>query len=73
MASSGEDYFNLRRKQIERKKRIITIVSMVSFLGSICFAGVSNLKQAFSEKPAPTQRGDYKVALGRLKKEVGKY
>lgn len=63
MAISGEEYLNLRSKQIQRKKRIITVISMVSFLGSIGFAGVSNLKQALSENPAPqvvSQEGSWK-------------
>ncbi|AUT02341.1 hypothetical protein CLI64_19180 [Nostoc sp. CENA543] len=38
MARSGDDYLETRKRQIERKKRIFTIVSMISFFGSTLFA-----------------------------------
>jgi cytochrome c-type biogenesis protein CcmH/NrfG len=51
MASSGEDYLVVRQKQIERKKRILTVVSVVSFLGSTVF-GVVPLVQRATQSPS---------------------
>lgn len=53
MASSGEDYLITRRKKMERRQRILTWVSFVSFFGSTAFAGVSAVQQAFQPKPKP--------------------
>ena len=50
MATSGNDYLVQRGKQIERKKRIVTYIGMVSFSGSMLFGGVNTIKQAW-EKP----------------------
>jgi cytochrome c-type biogenesis protein CcmH/NrfG len=50
MATSGDDYLVQRGKQIERKKRIVTYIGMVSFGGSMLFGGVNTIKQAW-EKP----------------------
>ncbi|QSV61494.1 MAG: tetratricopeptide repeat protein [Dolichospermum sp. DL01] len=50
MATSGNDYLVQRGKQIERKKRIVTYIGMVSFGGSMLFGGVNTIKQAW-EKP----------------------
>lgn len=52
MASSGEDYLVVRQRQIERKKRILTIVSVVSFVGSTVF-GVVQLAQRATDSPSP--------------------
>lgn len=52
MTSSWEDYASSRRKKIERRQRIVTIVSMVSFFGSGAFAVVPALQQA-SHNPKP--------------------
>ncbi|MBD2499155.1 tetratricopeptide repeat protein [Anabaena azotica] len=52
MASSGEDYLVVRQRQIERKKRILTIVSVVSFFGSTVF-GVVQLVQRSTHSPPP--------------------
>jgi cytochrome c-type biogenesis protein CcmH/NrfG len=49
MANSN-DYFVQRTKQIERKKRIVTLIGLVSFGGSMIFGGVNTIKQAW-EKP----------------------
>lgn len=54
MALSGEEYVVARRKQIERRQRLVTIVSVISFFSSIVFAGVSTLKQATSDPKPPT-------------------
>ncbi|WP_066381660.1 MULTISPECIES: tetratricopeptide repeat protein [unclassified Anabaena] len=51
MASSGEDYFVVRKRQIERKKRILTIVSIVSFVGSTAFAAIPAIQRAI-QSPA---------------------
>ena len=51
MTISGEDYVIARRKKIERRQRIVTIVSMVSFFGSGAFTVVSALQQASHPKP----------------------
>ncbi|MBD2384161.1 tetratricopeptide repeat protein [Cylindrospermum sp. FACHB-282] len=47
MAISGDDYLVKRGKQIERRKRIVTYLSIVSFGGSMLFAGVNTLQQAW--------------------------
>ena len=54
MASSGEDYLVVRQRQIERKKRILTIVSIVSFLGSTVFAVVPLVQRATQNPPPVT-------------------
>lgn len=51
MASSSNDYLVQRGKQIERKKRIITYISLFSFGGSILFGGLSTVKQAWEKPP----------------------
>ncbi|BAY37136.1 hypothetical protein NIES2111_14710 [Nostoc sp. NIES-2111] len=51
MASSGEDYLVVRQKQIERKKRILTIVAIASFLGSTVFAVVPLVQRATQSPP----------------------
>ncbi|BAZ32863.1 hypothetical protein NIES4074_53700 [Cylindrospermum sp. NIES-4074] len=54
MTSSSEDYLIKRGKQIERKKRIITIVSVVSFVGSTVFAVVPAIQQAIYHPQSAT-------------------
>ncbi len=52
MTISGKEYVIARRKKIERRQKIVTIISIVSFFGSIGFAAVSALKQAiYDPKP----------------------
>ncbi|GAB1543063.1 hypothetical protein NUACC21_57370 [Scytonema sp. NUACC21] len=45
MASAGEKYLVARQKQINRRKRIITWISIVSFAGSGVAAVVPTLQQ----------------------------
>ncbi|TFI51281.1 tetratricopeptide repeat protein [Mastigocladus laminosus UU774] len=49
MASSGEEYLLNRNKKIERRKRILTWVSIVSFVGSGVFAIVPTLQQVIEK------------------------
>lgn len=42
MSSSGEDYLTARAKKIEKKKKLLAIVSIVSFAGSAGF-GITRL------------------------------
>ncbi|MBD2165001.1 tetratricopeptide repeat protein [Calothrix membranacea FACHB-236] len=46
MASSWEQYQIKRTKQIKRRQKFVTIVSLVSFLGSIVFSAAPAIKQA---------------------------
>ncbi|GAA6617112.1 tetratricopeptide repeat protein [Scytonema sp. NUACC26] len=46
MASSGEEYLVARQKQIERKKRIVTWISIICFAGSGIAAVVPALQKA---------------------------
>ncbi|MEH2069196.1 MAG: tetratricopeptide repeat protein [Nostoc sp.] len=53
MSGEGEEYLISRKKQIERRQRILTIVSIVSFVGSTAFAAIPAIQQAIqSPKPA---------------------
>ncbi|MEH1940929.1 MAG: tetratricopeptide repeat protein [Nostoc sp.] len=52
MPSSGEEYLIARKKQIERRRKIVTIVSMFSFFGSTVFAIIPAIQQASQPKPA---------------------
>ncbi len=47
MAGSGEEYLISRRKKIERRQKILTFVSIVSFVGSGVFAIAPTLQEAF--------------------------
>lgn len=51
MAKSGEDYVVTRTKQIDRKKRIVMIVSIISFIGSTVFAIVPVVQRAIQNPP----------------------
>ncbi|MEH2312107.1 MAG: tetratricopeptide repeat protein [Nostoc sp.] len=52
MAGSDEEYLITRKKQIERRQKIVTIVSMFSFFGSTVFAVIPVIQQASQPKPA---------------------
>ncbi len=46
MGISGEDYLISRGKKIERKKKLLAMVSVVSFFGSTMFGVVSLIQHA---------------------------
>jgi len=52
MTSSDEDYFVVRKRQIERKKRILTVVSVISFVGSMVMGVVPAIQRA-TQSPSP--------------------
>ncbi|MEH2277178.1 MAG: tetratricopeptide repeat protein [Nostoc sp.] len=52
MPGSCEEYLITRKKQIERRQKIVTIVSMFSFFGSTVFAVIPAIQQASQPKPA---------------------
>jgi cytochrome c-type biogenesis protein CcmH/NrfG len=54
MTSSDKDYFVVRQKQIERKKRILTVVSVVSFFGSMVMGAVPAIQRAIQSPPPVT-------------------
>lgn len=58
MASSGEEYLVAHRKKIERRQRILTWVSIVSFFGSGVLAIVPTLQQAIQNPKAVTSSAD---------------
>ncbi|BAZ65824.1 MAG: tetratricopeptide repeat protein [Pelatocladus maniniholoensis HA4357-MV3] len=53
MASSGEEYLVNRSKKIERRKKILTWVSIVSFVGSGFFAIVPTIQKAIENPSTP--------------------
>ncbi|WP_071190212.1 hypothetical protein [Trichormus sp. NMC-1] len=53
MAISGDDYLVKRRQQLERKQRIVTYISIVSFGGSMLFGAVNTLKQSWEKSQQP--------------------
>lgn len=54
MTSSDKDYFVVRQKQIERKKRILTVVSVVSFFGSMVMGAVPAIQRAIQNPQSTT-------------------
>ncbi len=52
MAGSDEEYLIARKKQIERRQKILTIVSMFFFFGSMAFRVIPAIQQASQPKPA---------------------
>ncbi|MGH1395933.1 MAG: tetratricopeptide repeat protein [Trichormus sp.] len=52
MASPGEEYLIARKKQIERKTRILTLFSIIGFVGSTVFAVVPAIERAI-QNPQP--------------------
>jgi cytochrome c-type biogenesis protein CcmH/NrfG len=58
MASSDEEYLVAHRQKIERRQRILTWVSIVSFFGSGVFAIVPTLQQAIQNPKPVTSSAD---------------
>jgi len=58
MASSGEEYLVAHRKKIERRQKILTWVSIVSFFGSGVLAIVPTLQQAIQNPKPVTSSAD---------------
>ncbi|MEH2458408.1 tetratricopeptide repeat protein [Nostoc sp.] len=52
MASSEAEYLIAHKKQIGRRQKIITIVSMFFFFGSMVFRVIPAIQQASQPKPA---------------------
>lgn len=53
MGISGEDYLISRNRKIERKKKLLAMVSVVSFVGSTVFAVVPLIQHAMRpQQPA---------------------
>ncbi|MEH1926364.1 tetratricopeptide repeat protein [Nostoc sp.] len=52
MASSEAEYLITRKKQIQRRQKIVTIVSMFLFFGSTVFAVIPAIQKASQPKPA---------------------
>lgn len=46
MTSSGKDYFVVRQAKEKRKKKLLAIISVVSFGGSMLFGAVGTIRQA---------------------------
>ncbi|MEA5616568.1 tetratricopeptide repeat protein [Cronbergia sp. UHCC 0137] len=69
MTTAKEDYLSKRGKQIQQRKRIVTYISLVAFGGSMLFAGVNTVKQAW-ETPQTKVVESAQVAL---KQEVEGY
>ncbi len=51
--TNSNDYFIQRGTQIERKKRIVTYISVASFGGSILFGGINFVQQALQKPQQP--------------------
>ncbi|MBD2597857.1 hypothetical protein BCD64_02235 [Nostoc sp. MBR 210] len=49
MSSSGDDYIISRQRKIDRKKRILTVVGLASFVGSTVFGVISGIPQAHQQ------------------------
>lgn len=76
MASSEQDYMTDRSKQIQRKQRLLAVVSIASFVGSGVF-GASQLfsgafqqvsqdaKSEYKESPLKVQERGYELVLQR--------
>ncbi|MBW4642597.1 MAG: tetratricopeptide repeat protein [Goleter apudmare HA4340-LM2] len=74
MASSGEEYVTARRKKIERRQRLLTMVSIASFLGSTMFVAISTIQQGiqnpktiveFSESALQQRARGFEIVLQR--------
>ncbi|NDJ21210.1 tetratricopeptide repeat protein [Nostoc sp. B(2019)] len=52
MPNPGDEYLISRKKQIDRRKKFLTIVSIISFVGSTVFAVIPAIQQASQPKSA---------------------
>ncbi|MFM7364545.1 MAG: tetratricopeptide repeat protein [Cuspidothrix sp.] len=68
--TNSNDYSIQRGKQIERKKRIVTYISIASFAGSILFGGINFVQQALQK---PQQSVVVKSAESELQIQVKGY
>lgn len=69
MTSSDSDYLVKRGKQIERKKRIITYISLVGFGSSMIFGAFSTVQQGRQQPEAAIVQS----AESELEKQVRGY
>jgi hypothetical protein len=60
MASASSDYLSKRAKQIDRKKRIVTYISLLLFGGSMIFGAFNTIKQ-LGENPQPQDNVKSKI------------
>ncbi|MEA5515030.1 tetratricopeptide repeat protein [Nodularia sp. UHCC 0506] len=76
MTSSGEDYFVVRKKKDQRKKKFLAIISIIGFGGSMLFGAVGTIQRAMQNpQPQPAsvsvesslqeQAQDYELVLRR--------
>ena len=70
MTISEKEYFAQRSKQIENRKRIFTIVSIVSFFGSIAFGGISTVLSSAKQQP---QQPATESVITQLQKQAQGY
>ena len=70
MTISEKEYFAQRSKQIENRKRIFTIVSIVSFFGSIAFGGISAVLSSAKQQP---QQPATESVITQLQKQAQGY
>ncbi|MFM6008098.1 MAG: tetratricopeptide repeat protein [Sphaerospermopsis kisseleviana] len=73
MTISEKEYFAKRSKQIEKRKRILTIVSIVSFFGSIAFGGISTLLSSLSSVKQQPQQSATESVTTQLQKQAQGY
>ncbi|MEH2052152.1 tetratricopeptide repeat protein [Nostoc sp.] len=69
MAISEDNYLVKRSKQIERRKRVVTYISLISFGGSIVFTGVNSLQQAWQQP----QQSVINTAENEFQKQLKSY
>ena len=70
MTISEKEYFAQRSKKIENRKRIFTIVSIVSFFGSIAFGGISTVLSSAKQQP---QQPATESVITQLQKQAQGY
>ena len=73
MTISEKEYFAQRSKKIENRKRIFTIVSIVSFFGSIAFGGISAVLSSLSSAKQQPQQPATESVITQLQKQAQGY